>query len=175
MKQKQKAFTLIELLVVIAIIGLLASIIMVALNNARSKARDAKRIADVKELMSAFELYYNDNNQYPASGGASNPNSGWSDSNDSSWNTLSSILVPNYLGSMPKDPLNNAGCWAADSGCYTYTFYSLDYGCNQQWYMIVYRLENPGMQASPGVTACDGTNFQYGAAGSGVITIGQSK
>ena len=61
----QKAFTLIELLVVISIIGLLASVVLVALNSARQKSRDAKRLADVKQLASAFELYFNDCNSYP--------------------------------------------------------------------------------------------------------------
>ncbi len=58
-------FTLIELLVVISIIGLLSSMVMVALNNARIKARDAKRIADVRQLVSALNLYYQNHNQYP--------------------------------------------------------------------------------------------------------------
>lgn len=66
-KSKQKAFTLIELLIVIAIIGMLASIILVALNKARSKARDAVRISDAKEIQTALEMYYNNNGQYPAS------------------------------------------------------------------------------------------------------------
>ncbi|MEI7451751.1 MAG: FISUMP domain-containing protein [Candidatus Falkowbacteria bacterium] len=61
----KKAFTLIELLVVIAIIGLLATIAIVALNNARSKARDARRVADVKQIQTALDLYYNDAGHYP--------------------------------------------------------------------------------------------------------------
>ncbi|MBU0721873.1 type II secretion system GspH family protein [Patescibacteria group bacterium] len=63
--KKQRGFTLIELLVVIAIIGLLATLAVVALNNARMKSRDAKRISDVKQIQTALELYFNDQSSYP--------------------------------------------------------------------------------------------------------------
>ena len=63
--KKQQGFTLIELLVVIAIIGLLSTLAVVALNNARQKSRDAKRVSDVKQIQTSLELYYNDNNGYP--------------------------------------------------------------------------------------------------------------
>lgn len=64
--QKQKGFTLIELLVVIAIIGLLSTLAVVALTSARAKARDAKRISDVKQTQTALELYFADQGQkYP--------------------------------------------------------------------------------------------------------------
>ncbi len=62
---KKKAFTLIELLIVIAIIGLLATLSVIALNNARAKSRDAKRMADVKQMQTALELYFNDAQSYP--------------------------------------------------------------------------------------------------------------
>jgi len=65
-----KGFTLIELLVVIAIIGLLASVVLVSLNSARAKSRNAKRIAEVRQIMTALELYYNDNSRYPIQSGA---------------------------------------------------------------------------------------------------------
>jgi len=55
MKNK-KGFTLIELLVVIAIIGLLSSMAVVNLNSARGKARDAKRISDVKQLSLVIDM-----------------------------------------------------------------------------------------------------------------------
>ena len=65
MKNK-KGFTLIELLVVIAIIGLLSTLAVVALNNARIKSRDARRVSDIKQMQTAFELYMNDVGHYPA-------------------------------------------------------------------------------------------------------------
>jgi type II secretion system protein G len=65
MKTSQKGFTLIELLVVVAIIGMLASIVLASLNTARQKGRDARRIADIKEIQTALELYYSDHNAYP--------------------------------------------------------------------------------------------------------------
>ena len=64
MTMKKKAFTLVELLVVVAIIGLLATLSVLALNNARAKARDAKRVADVRQMQTALELYFNDNQAY---------------------------------------------------------------------------------------------------------------
>ncbi|OGY49966.1 MAG: hypothetical protein A3J59_00920 [Candidatus Buchananbacteria bacterium RIFCSPHIGHO2_02_FULL_56_16] len=67
--RKQRGFTLIELLVVIAIIGLLSTLAVVALNSARLKARDAKRIADVKQIQTGLELYFNDKTQYPVQTG----------------------------------------------------------------------------------------------------------
>ena len=60
----KKGFTLIELLVVIAIIGLLSTLAVVALNSARSKARDAKRVSDIKQIQTSLELYYADNSGY---------------------------------------------------------------------------------------------------------------
>jgi prepilin-type N-terminal cleavage/methylation domain-containing protein len=65
LNQKQKAFTLIELLVVIAIIGILATLAVVALQQARQNARDAKRMADMKQVQTALELFFNENGRYP--------------------------------------------------------------------------------------------------------------
>ena len=52
----KKGFTLIELLVVIAIIGLLSTIAVVSFSDARAKARDAKRLSDVRQLAGLIEL-----------------------------------------------------------------------------------------------------------------------
>jgi prepilin-type N-terminal cleavage/methylation domain-containing protein len=67
-KQKiknQNGFTLIELLVVIAIIGILASIVMVALQTARARSKTAKVQADLHQLKTAIDLLANDTGKWP--------------------------------------------------------------------------------------------------------------
>lgn len=64
--RNRAAFTLVELLVVIAIIGLLTTIAVVAFSSVRKQARNAKRIADVKQLITAFSLGLDANGSYPA-------------------------------------------------------------------------------------------------------------
>ena len=60
-----KGFTLIEILVVIAIIGILASIVLVALNQSRQSARVAKARIELKGLRTAMVSLENDTNEWP--------------------------------------------------------------------------------------------------------------
>ena len=66
---KKRGFTLIELLVVIAIIGILSSIVLVSMGGARKSARDATRKADMRQLITAQEMYYGENDEYYPSAG----------------------------------------------------------------------------------------------------------
>ena len=120
-KHQFSGFTLIELLVVIAIIGLLSSVVFASLNSARKKARDARRIADLKQIQTALEFYYDAKNQYPQ------PSQGWNN-----WsghcptygdnNNYISGLAPTYIPTLPLDPIFDSGY-----NCYLYNSNGSDY------------------------------------------------
>lgn len=60
---RRQGFTLIELLVVIAVLGILASVVLVAINPAQriAEAQDAGRKNDVSQVATGLESYYTNN------------------------------------------------------------------------------------------------------------------
>lgn len=62
MNSNRRAFTLIELLIVVVIIGILASIAIPKFANTKEKAYVASMKSDLRNLTSAMEAYYHDNN-----------------------------------------------------------------------------------------------------------------
>lgn len=64
LKQQFQGFTLIELLIVIAIIGILSGIIVTQVGGARNKARDARRLEDMRQISPAMESVMNDDAKF---------------------------------------------------------------------------------------------------------------
>lgn len=62
---RQQGFTLIELLVVIAIIGVLASVVLASVTQAKIRAENTATLEQVRQVQLALELYYQDHGNYP--------------------------------------------------------------------------------------------------------------
>jgi prepilin-type N-terminal cleavage/methylation domain-containing protein len=134
--KKNQGFTLIELLVVISIIGLLSSIVLVALNGARAKGRDSARVQGIVQVRNALELYYATNNSYPTgpgniftdgSGNQINITSACVTGNGQPGsqlpiNSIISGLTPQFIAKIPTDPKNPSPCYMYASNGKDYIF-----------------------------------------------------
>ena len=108
----QLGFTLIELLVVISIISLLATLAATSMQNAQKKARDAKRLSDLRQLSTAIKLLADSQGgiYFSTSGtgkclGFSNEQTCWNGSVSGS-DSLNAALAP-YI-KIPSDPLSGS-------------------------------------------------------------------
>ncbi len=162
LKNREKGFTLIELLVVITIIGLLASITLVALNQVREKARDARRLSDMRQIMIALEMYYDIVGNYPLISGDSCCD-GWDQGPCGINDFIGRLELVGLISQVPTDPSGGSG-----SGCYGYNYYRYSagsYGCDSDrgsFYVLGVRdMETSGRphSDSPG-WSCPNRNWQ---------------
>jgi general secretion pathway protein G len=89
-RSRQRGFTLVELIVVVTIIGILAGLAMVNLKNMQRKARETALKDNLVTMRKAIDNFYADKQHYPAS---------------------LEELRPNYLRSIPKDPITGQTDW----------------------------------------------------------------
>jgi len=124
------------LLVVIAIIGILSTLAVVSLGNARVRARDSKRTADMRSLQSALEIFYTDRAAYPVLNPGANIEDQYlcNTSGVTAFQAGVCTTASDQLIRVPRDPSSNSG--NTDSNVYTYTSIS---GSNT--YKVAFTLE----------------------------------
>lgn len=158
--KRPRGFTLIEILLVITIIAILAAIVLVGLNSARSKARDAERLTDLQTIASALEFYYDDTGHYPIATGqvteCEHAGNWIPDGTNYNWSSK-------YIATLPRDPAENC----SGSNPQTYAYQS-----DGVTYQLTTTLENPSPPSTTNQTfVYNGSSFQPVPADSSPVGV----
>jgi general secretion pathway protein G len=139
--QDQRGFTLIELLVVMAILGIVTTLTFGNFRISQMKSRDAKRKADLDQILRALEMYQNDKSRYPGVLDLSKGNGGLVDDKG----TI-------YMKELPYDSSGGPGyCYRTDTS-----------GTKYQIYAMLENGMDPGIN---GTFSCEGVNdYNYGVS-----------
>lgn len=155
--KKIKGFTLIELLIVVAIIGILAAIAIPNFLAAQTRSKVARAEAEHRQLATALETYYIDNNVYPPSGTWLAPGGQPFDQYGALLDVPYNITTPvAHLTSLPMDPFRENGKASYQYGanapngltCWMLTSYGPDNTKTGQ-------IETPYLSASGTAGSCD--------------------
>ncbi len=137
-KNQKHGFTLVELLVTIGIIGILATVTVVSVGSARAKARDAKRVSEVRAIQTALAVYENEKSKFPDSGaaililGSTQGSYSVLCDTDAGFQTDKTGCAAYFMERVPGDPLSKPG------SAYEYKYSSSD---DKQSYTIFFKLE----------------------------------
>ena len=156
MQNSKKGFTLIELLVVIAIIGLLSTLAVVALNSARQRSRDAKRVADIRQIQTALELGFSETNGYPVAASAVTLGAGsekvlCNNAGTAAWQATSASCTTVYMGLVPSNP-------SPGGANYSYT------SNGTSSYSVTFTLEGATGQLGSGANCANSAGIQAGSS-----------
>ncbi|HEX6415906.1 MAG TPA: prepilin-type N-terminal cleavage/methylation domain-containing protein [Candidatus Saccharimonadales bacterium] len=173
-------FTIVELLIVIVVVAILAAIVTVAYNGIQGRARDSRRVQDMKTIVKGLEIYKTNNGSYPAPVSTTGA-AGWevSTTGSAATNFLSALVSSSSgISKVPVDPTNTGVVGdlapAASKNNYEYFYYRYaagDNGCDSSkgaYYVLgIARMDSvaSGQNASnsPGFS-CTGRNWSYEGA-----------
>lgn len=108
-RPKQTGFTIVELLIVIVVIGILAAITIVSFSGVQQRASDTERTTDMGQLHKALEMFYAENNYYPAV----------NDVLSASFRT-NNLKIPESIVTPPGQTGTISYCWSSSYNSYCY-------------------------------------------------------
>lgn len=100
-------FTVVEAIIAIGIIGIMAIIVATSFGIARIKARDSRRVADIKQIQNALELYFGSRvpQEYPPASPVCDATHAYG---------LEDLVRAGFISAIPRDP-------SLVPDCYLYT------------------------------------------------------
>lgn len=140
-----RGFSLIELLITISVMALLTTVVVAGMSGARTRGRDADRIADIKNLQVSLELYYDKHHYYPNSLAEGNVAT-----------VLNVLRTEGFISTIPDDPLPSQDY-----------YYKSNASSNSSVYCLGANLEGTGYTGTScsTVTLSSGYDYSVGPQG----------